>query len=694
MKPLHALASLIAGSALALSAAAAPSKFTTDDLVRIANLSELDLSPDGEYVVYSVGEPNFEEDAARYDLWRARFDGSERRALTRTADADEYQPAFSPDGRWIAFLSDRGDEDAETQVWLMRVDGGEAEVLTDFAGGVVSFDWSPDSRRLAVIANDPEREEGEEEPKQPEPIVVDRYYFKEDYAGWLTDKRQHLYLFDVAAKTATQLTEGAHDEFLPAWSPDGTRIAYVTKRGPDPDRHANWDIYVIEAREGAAEKQVTRFEGADNDASLESPPAWSPDGKRIAYLQAGEDKWIYYAPWSLAVVDVASGAVTRPAGADGFHGKPRFTPDGRALLALVETSRVTHLSHIDLATGAVTPLTTGPRFDYAYDVSASGRIAVLGGDALHPYRIEAVGVASKAEKGTDPFSLRSFGEKGSVPFSAVHVIADHNEWLEDRTLAPVEEITFTSPDGTSIDGFLMRPVGYVKGQRYPTILRIHGGPVYQFSHEFMEDWQVFAAHGYAVIGVNPRGSSGRGFEFAKAIYADWGVKDTADVLAGVDHVVAMGVADPARLGLGGHSYGGILTDQVIARDTRFKGAVSSAGVANIFGSWGVDMYIREYEQELGLPWRDRAVYERVSYPFFNADKISTATLFLCNELDDNVPCIGSMQMYQALKSLDVPTRLVIYPGEYHSLTVPSYLKDRMQRMLDWYGLYLGVLPRP
>jgi dipeptidyl aminopeptidase/acylaminoacyl peptidase len=218
--------------------------------------------------------------------------------------------------------------------------------------------------------------------------------------------------------------------------------------------------------------------------------------------------------------------------------------------------------------------------------------------------------------------------------------------------------------------------------------------VYQFSHEFMEDWQVLAANGYAVIGVNPRGSSGRGFEFAKAIYADWGVKDTADVLAGVDHVVAMGVADPERLGLGGHSYGGILTDQVIARDPRFKAAVSSAGAANMFGMWGVDMYIREYALELGQPWRDREVFERVSYPFFNADRITTPTLFLCNELDDNVPCVGSMQMYQALKTTGVATRLVIYPGEYHGLTVPSYLKDRMQRMLDWYGLYLGVEKRP
>ncbi|HKX99082.1 MAG TPA: S9 family peptidase [Steroidobacteraceae bacterium] len=672
MPRIPALTGLIAGTVFALTAIAAePTRFTVDDLARVSNVTELDLSPDGSYVVYSASEPNFEEDEAQYDLWRARWDGSEKRALTRTPDSDEYQAAYSPDGKWIAFLSDRGDDDAKIQVWLMPADGGEAEVLTEFRGGVSDFQWAPDSARLAIVADDPELAEGEEEPKQPKPIVIDRHYFKEDYVGWLTDKREHLYLFEIAGKKSTQLTKGANDEQLPAWSPDGTRIAYVTKRGPDPDRNLNWDVYVIDAREGAEEKQVTRFAGADNDPSLDSRPAWSPDGKRIAYLQQNEDKWIYYAPWSLAVVDVASGEVKRPLGADGFHTKPRFTPDGAAVLALVEESRVTHVSRIELATGTVKPLTSGPRFDLAFDVAADGRIAVLGSDSMHPYRIEAV-------------------QEGEVP----RLIADNNEWLKDRKLAPVEEISFKSEDGTPIDGFLVKPLDYVEGRRYPAILRIHGGPVYQFSHEFMDDWQVFAANGYAVIAANPRGSSGRGFDFAKAIYADWGVKDTADVLAAVDHVVEMGVADPDRLGLGGHSYGGILTDQVIARDERFKGAVSSAGVANIFGSWGVDMYIREYEQELGLPWRDREKFERVSYPFFNADRITTATLFLCNELDDNVPCIGSMQMYQALKSQGVPTRLVIYPNEYHGLTVPSYLKDRMQRMLDWYGLYLGVVPRP
>jgi len=337
----------------------------------------------------------------------------------------------------------------------------------------------------------------------------------------------------------------------------------VTKRGPDPDRHLNWDIYVIEPRQGATEQQVTRFVGADMDPDSESRSAWSPDSRRIAYMQSGEDKWIYYKPWSLAAIDVASGVVRRPAGIELNHTKPVFTPDGRSVIALVEESRVSHVSHIDLSTGEVTALTSGPRFHFDFDAAANGRIAVLGGDDLHPYRIEAVASESKV----------------NVPF----VIADHNEWLDDRGLALVEPIEFKSADGTPIHGFLVNPVDYVSGKRYPTILRIHGGPVYQFSHEFIEDWQVYAANGYAVVAANPRGSSGRGFEFANAIYADWRNKDTADLLAAVDHVMKLGVADPARLGVGGHSYGGMLTDQVIARDDRFKAAVSSAGVANIYG---------------------------------------------------------------------------------------------------------------
>ena len=363
--------------------------------MRIANVTDLDLSPDGEYVVYSVGEPNLEEDAARYDLWRARWDGSDKRALTRTAEADEYQAAFSPDGKWIAFLSDRGDEDAETQVWIMPADGGEAEALTAFPGR-----RRPTStgRRTASgsrsIANDPERPEGEEEPKQPEPIVIDRYYFKEDYAGWLTDKRQHLYLFEIDGKKATQLTSGAPRR-APARLVAGRQAHRLRhearpRSGPPPQlRH----LRRRGARRRARRRQVTRFAGADNDPSLESRPAWSPDGKRIAYLQAGEDKWIYYAPWSLAVIDVASGEVTRPAGVEllphASRGSRRTGPRSSrsSRRAASRTSRASTSRPARSRRSRA-----GARFDYGFDAAANGRIAVLGGDELHPYRkVEASG---------------------------------------------------------------------------------------------------------------------------------------------------------------------------------------------------------------------------------------------------------------------------------------------------------------
>ena len=264
----------------------------------------------------------------------------------------------------------------------------------------------------------------------------------------------------------------------------------------------------------------------------------------------------------------------------------------------------------------------------------------------------------------------------------------NDELMKGIRLGAMETIRFKSADGTGIGGFVVKPPGFEAGRRYPTILRIHGGPVSQYENSFKFDWQLYAAHGYLIVAANPRGSSGRGEDFQMAIFADWGSVDVPDVLAAVDHVVEQGWADPERLGLGGWSYGGMLTNYTIARDTRFKAATSGASISNILAGYGTDHYIREYEMELGLPWENLDVWLRNSYPFFHADKIVTPTLFMCGQNDVNVPLLASEQMYQALRSLGVDTQMVIYPGQYHPIRRPSFQRDRLQRYLDWFDRYL------
>jgi dipeptidyl aminopeptidase/acylaminoacyl peptidase len=275
--------------------------------------------------------------------------------------------------------------------------------------------------------------------------------------------------------------------------------------------------------------------------------------------------------------------------------------------------------------------------------------------------------------------------------SALRQLTHQNDTLfAELQIAPTEEVNFKSKDGTEVHGLLTYPTGYVKGTKVSLLLRIHGGPNGQDQHSFSVERQVFAANGYAVLAVNYRGSSGRGQKYSRSIFADWGHYEVEDLLAGVDHVIQMGVADPDRLGVGGWSYGAILTDYIIASDPRFKGATSGAGTAFTVAFYGTDQYIIQYDYEIGPPWNPKAweTYQKISYPFLHADRIKTPTLFLGGERDFNVPVQGGQQMYQALRSLGVDTQLIIYPNENHGITRPSYVRDRFERYLAWYEKYV------
>jgi dipeptidyl aminopeptidase/acylaminoacyl peptidase len=499
--------------------------------------------------------------------------------------------------------------------------------------------------------------------------VINRFQFKQDEAGYLGKRRRHLYVLDIATGTATILTPGDYDEFLPAWSPDGRSLAFVSKRRPHADRDNNWDLYVIDVAPGSAPRQLTTFAGADNDPETGSRPAWSPDGRSIAYLQGGPPRLIYYAVQTLAVVSAAGGAprlLTAPL--DRTVSNPTWSADGASMLFQLEDDRTVELARIAASGGAIEHLVAGPRVVTAYATAPDGRIAVAVATPQAPAEVYAL----------DRGGLRPLSHQNDA-------------WLAPVKLAATEPISFRSRDGTPVNGFVVKPPDSQAGRRYPAILRIHGGPVSQFQYDFSHLFQVLAARGYLVVVANPRGSAGRGTGYASAIYADWGHKDAEDVLAAVDYVVARGLADPARLGVGGWSYGGILTNYVIAQDRRFKAAVSGASASNILAGYGTDEYVREYEAELGVPWQHPDTWLKLSFPFLHADRIVTPTLFLCGDKDFNVPLLNSEQMYQALKSLGVETELVIYPGQYHVIHRPSYLRDRLERYLAWYDRHLQPL---
>lgn len=664
--------------------------FTAPDLHALKGVADPQIAPDGGWVAYTVSTDDVAEDRKVSDLWMTSWDGQTTIRLTSTPKVSEHTPRWSPDGRFLAFLSSRGDSSDADQLWLLNRRGGEAEQVTSVKPGIDDYVWSPDGNRLVFVIGDGDSVEvstvvdspllevtdleGKATPqtsaKPPAgtdpPIVIDRYYFKEDYTGYVRRKRKHLYLFDLASRSLRQLTQGQSDERLPGWSPDGQYLVFSSKRtGEDPDRHDNWDLYVIQAEPGAVARQVTTFTGPDNQPDLESRPAWSPDGRFIAYLQGGPDSLIYYATPRLAVIPWgARGDPTLlTASLDRAVSSPAWSADGKTILFRVEDDRTWYLASIPATGGSIDRVLDGRRVVSDFTRSRDGRLAVL---------VEATDRPAEVYAAEGP-SLRPLSHQNDSLMAA-------------RQVAPVEEITVKSKDGTLVNGFLVRPPG--GSGKGPAILQVHGGPVSQFENGFMFYWQLLASQGYAVVGMNPRGSSGRGAKYALAIWADWGNKDAQDVLAGMEHAVRIGAADSNALGVGGWSYGGILTNYLIAQDTRFKAATSGASISNILAGFGTDMYVREYTAELGLPWKNTATWIKLSFPFLHADRIRTPTLFLCGELDYNVPLLNSEQMYQALRSLGVPTRLVIYPGQHHGLSKPSYQLHRLEQYLAWYGEYL------
>ncbi|MCC7179111.1 MAG: S9 family peptidase [Acidobacteria bacterium] len=651
---------------------------TLDDHSRLVAVADPQRSPEGEWVAYTVTTSDVEKDKRNTDIWMVRWDGSARLQLTSSPD-DESSPRWSPDGKYLAFVASRGTEEEQkkgAQIWLLDRRGGEARKVSEVKGGASAIQWSPDSTRIAFVIGDedpdedPEKKEGWKR-KTPPPIVIDRYHFKQDREGYLRRLYDHIAVLDISTGKHIVLTSGQVDDSNPSWSPDGKQIAFLSKRAhADPDRTANQDLWVIEAREAAAPRQVT-----STPESESGRPVWSPDGARIAVLLGDVDRYYAYDMNKLAMVPAptaASDPVAKPAlfmsQLDRAVSNIEWSADGESIAFLVEDDRRVQLATVPagrVSTRGVEPLTTGNRAVRALSPGKDGHFAVL---------------MTTPEQPPEVFAL----EGGTF-----RQLTSHNDALmKELQLATTEDFQAKSKDGAEVHGLIVKPAGYVPGRRYPTLAIIHGGPNGQDEHEFDFEREFYAAHGYVVLTVNYRGSAGRGSAFQKAIYGDWGNLEVVDILGMVDEAVRQGIADPERLGIGGWSYGGISTNYTIATDPRFKAAVSGAGSSAQASMYGLDQYIVQWDVEIGPPWKAKAVYEKVSYPFFHADRIKTPTLFMGGEKDFNVPIAGSEQMYQALRSLGVPTELVIYPGQFHSLTVPSYQRDRLQRYVDWFNKHL------
>jgi len=641
-----------------------------EDYFAFKSLNDVRFSPDGSTIAFVVGTIDQKQNRRHNSIWTVPADGSREASQLTTSAQPSTNPRWSPDGKFIAFLSARampGDvagEAQKNQIWVLPLSGGEPRRVTSLQNGVTSFAWSPDSTRFVCVSQSGPSDKA----KSPSDV---RHYRHANYkfndTGWFDDKRSHLSVVEIATGIAKQITSGDDwNDTDPQWSPDGKKIAFVSDRtGREFDEGRNKDIWVIDAAGGS----LTKISQSDEP---DTSPRWSPDGKSIAFLNAPQRRAhpkIWLTP--------SQGGVMPRLAVDGLDVIPtglRWAEAGRALYFETGIKGTTHLLRADIETRRASQVTTGERTIRLVDINdKTGRMAYAVDDPTH----------------LDDLYIANLN--GQNEHQLTHLNAELFNGLQ---LARVERVPFKGAEGWDVDGFLMKPIGWEPSKKYPMVLSIHGGPAGMSGFDWFHEFQVYAAHGWAVFFTNPRGSTGYGEKFDRGVQLHWGDKPYTDIMNGVDAVLAKNPwIDAERLGVTGGSYGGFMTNWIISHTTRFKAAVTLRSISNFISDDGTRDSAYGHSEDFGGDIFDRFETYWDTSPLKYVKNVKTPTLVMHSDMDFRVPIEQGEQWFRALQHFGVPSEIVFFPRENHNLTrtgEPAHLVESLKWQVYWFDRYLNA----
>jgi dipeptidyl aminopeptidase/acylaminoacyl peptidase len=645
-----------------------------EDVYALTSVGEPRLSPDGRHVAYVVNRVDRDENAYRAAVWRLPLDGSEEPRQLTSGERSDTSPRWSPDGRWLAFVSNRDGEEekAHGELYVLPADGGEPRRLTHGDEGVESIAWSPDSRRIAFARRVRDEAYEEEDERRRPPRRFTRVFYKLDSVGWTGDRRRHLFVVGLDGGDERRLTHGDSENDEPAWSRDGGRIVFTSMRGDRWDVELVGALYELEVdADGSEPRRLTQ---ADESASMAS---FSPDGALLAYRHEPEDgTYPHHGQIAVMRADgsdrrVLTASLDRQCTPYPLVREPVW--DGDRIAFRVEDGGNVHL------------------YTVAADGSREPELLVGGEQSIGLYDLVGGRLVYTASTATRPHEL--FAAEGTRLTSVC------DDFVAACELSGAERFTAVSADGTEVDAWVVRPPGLDEGRRYPVLLTIHGGPFTQYETGFFDEFQVYAGAGYCVLYSNPRGGAGHSEAWARAIRGPgddagpgWGTVDYEDLMGVVDTALErFPFLDADRLGVLGGSYGGFMTSWIVGHTKRFKAALSERAVNHLVSAFGSSDVFWVFERQFGGPmWEHVDEWLRMS-PATYAREIETPLLVVHSENDLRCNVEQGEHLFTLLRLLGKEVEMLRFPGESHELSrsgSPVHRVQRFEAVLEWFGRYL------